>query len=772
MLWWNKHICLLSLITLIPFITFSQSCDLRIEGFVLDEHTNTPISYATIYHKESQSGTTTDSLGSFQLKGICPGKQHLTISHIGCETQEVYFTLQTDTTITILLDHHSHNLQKVPITAQGGYSSTQENQSVDLGSNSQNVNKGLANMLEGISGVNSFKNGSGISKPIVHGLYGNRLIILNNGIAQSGQQWGVDHSPEIDPLVASRITVVKGVGALEYQGNSLGSVVLVEPEHIANEPHLHGKARYFFESNGLGHGLNLDLHQHNSLFAWRLVGTIRKSGDNHTPDYFLRNTGGQEANAALQIEKTWNDKWFSNLYLSSFNAELGILRGSHIGNTTDLESALEQDVPFFTEENFTYDLEAPLQRVNHHLLKTGTEWTIKENQKLEATYALQYNLRKEFDVRRGGRTDKPAMSLEQLSSFVQLRYQNEFGEGWRLKTGIQYNWVDNTNRPETGILPLIPDYVAQEYGTYVLMTKKIKSTQFEFGGRYDFENRNVATISSDLPRRIIRYSNDYHNYSAMAGVSHWLSESWRLSYNIGLSERNPEVNELYSFGLHQSVSGFETGDPNLIKEVSVKNTLSIRGWINEKLILEGFFYHQNIQDYIYLNPQDEVVLTIRGAFPSFQYEQTDARLVGFDLDANYEITEQFGLKARYSFLQGDDLVFDRPLVFMPSNSLFVELNYQIPNWGKFQKVEFEVNNRVVFQQTHLLVSQDFALPPDTYSLLGLSISGERQLKKIRMNQFIRVENALNTTYRNYLNRQRYFADDLGINVVAGINFSF
>ena len=50
------------------------------------------------------------------------------------------------------------------------------------------------------------RNGSGISKPVIHGLFGNRVTILNNGITQSGQQWGNDHAPEIDPFVADHLS--------------------------------------------------------------------------------------------------------------------------------------------------------------------------------------------------------------------------------------------------------------------------------------------------------------------------------------------------------------------------------------------------------------------------------------------------------------------------------------------------------------------------------------------------------------------------------------
>ncbi|MFT6323243.1 MAG: iron complex outermembrane receptor protein [Salibacteraceae bacterium] len=768
----SKCLAFFALILSVPVLASAQNCNFSVTGFVKDVGTGTPILYANIYIKESQLGDVTDSLGAFNISSICAGKYHVTISHVGCESQELYLNIQGDTTLTIILDHNSQLLNEVAIIGQAGKVTTQESQSLNSESIAQNTEKDLASMLENISGVSIIKNGSGISKPVVHGLYGNRLTILNNGIGQSGQQWGVDHSPEIDPLVANRITVIKGVGALEYQGNSLGSVVLVEPEKIDNDPHLHGKGRYFFESNGLGNGLNLELQKHSKFVAWRLVGTLKKSGDNRTSKYFLRNTGNQEANLALQLEKTWSKKWFSDVYISSFNAKYGVLRGSHIGNLTDLEEALERDEPFFTEDNFSYSIDSPSQKVNHHLLKFHTRYSINEKQRVDITYAGQYNLRKEFDVRRSGKSDVPAMSLEQYSNFIEGKYQTFLANNWELKTGIQINRVNNTNLPETGILPLIPDYIAYEYGVFGRLSKSFDKTVFELGGRYDFENRNVAAISISVPREIIRYENEYHNLSAMGGVTHELAKGWKVAYNIGYAGRNPEVNELFSNGLHQGVSGIEVGDPNLNKEVAIKNTLSLRAEVGNKFFFDILLYTQNIDNYIFLNPQDEIRLTIRGAFPVFKYEQTDAQISGFDLAATYKITELLNVTGKYSYLYGYERSKNIPLVYMPSNNLYAEFNYQIPKLGKLQKVELQISSRFIFEQKNLLPSQDFVAPPPSYHLLGLKVSAEKQLRKLRLNMFLRAENVLNTTYRDYLNRQRYFADDLGFNLTVGMNISF
>lgn len=767
----NKVKQLFTYLLLLPVCLSAQECDLEITGQIIDKHTGTPISFANIYVEEIKNGGSSDSLGQFKIEKLCSGEKHINISHIGCETNHLFLEISNDTFLQIYLDHNSKLINDITISGTSTKATLQEVESIGSEEITENSDKNLANMLESISGVSTLRTGNSISKPIVQGLYGNRLTILNNGVAQSGQQWGNDHSPEIDPLVANKISVIKGVGALEYQGSSLGSIVLVEPEKIKKDPHIHGKSSYFFESNGLGHGLNLQLESYSKKLAWKINGTLKNKGDLRSAKYYLNNTGNREANIALQLEKSFSEKWKTDLYFSSFNAKIGVLRGAHIGNLTDLENALSRDTPYFTEDKFSYKIEAPFQTVNHHLLKLHSKYLFNNKQWIDFNYAGQVNTRKEFDVRRSGRTDKPALSLRQISNFLELKYNQLFNKGFRFKTGIQFNIIDNTNIPETGILPLIPDYLAYESGAFISLVKNFESIQIEFGFRYDNIFQNVVTISS-ANREIIRYNNLFHNYSSAAGLTYRIFKDIELKYNLGFATRNPGVNELYSNGLHQGVSGIEEGDPELVNENSLKSTLSIDIHIKEKFFVKALGYFQNVWDYIYLNPQDEIRLTIRGAFPVFKYEQTNAQIYGVDFSANYDFHKNLYAEIKYSYIKGRDIGNDLPLIYMPSNNLFAAISYQLAKVGSFKNFEFELNNRYVFKQKNLLEEQDFSPAPKGYNLLGIKTSIEKQLKKSNIKLYLRVDNLLNTEYRDYLNRQRYFADDLGINTIAGINLTF
>ncbi len=755
----------------------SQDCTLSIQGRVLDEASQEPLSYVNVYLQETSQGDATDDEGRFTFDKICPGHYHIIFSHIGCEDYKIHIDLDRDTIIDIDLGHTETSLSTVVIQGQKDNSGSQPMSSVNRMKIEDSNNQNLSGIIQNEVGVHLIKNGSGIAKPVVQGLYGNRLTILNNGIAQSGQQWGNDHSPEIDPFAADKITILKGASAMEYNGGNLGSVILVEPKRISREPHLHGQVNYSFETNGRGNNLNVRLEKYTSKLAWRINGTLRKYGDRSTPNYYLNNTGIEEANLALQLEKSWNEKLFVDFYASTFNSKLGILRGAHVTLPEEIEQAFEREVPFFTEDSFSYGIDAPKQDVAHHMAKLKAKYYQSENSIVELTLAGQINNRKEFDIRRSGRTDIPALSLFQTTINTELSYYKEYENDWMIKVGNQNVFTDNTNK-ETGILPLIPDYLSWESGFFTTVSKSTEKARFKSGIRYDYEYQQALTISNTLPKEIIRFNNNFNNFSGLLAIELDVSDKQSISFNTGVSMRNPEVNELYSNGLHQGVSGIEEGDVSLKSERALKNTLEYKWLPSTSFSFNALTYFQNFKNYIYLNPTDEVRPTIRGSFPVFQYEQADANIYGIDLSTQFTISDALIGQIKYSYLRGDDKDNDRPLVFMSPNSLFTNLVYrknapiELSSKITLDELELELNNSFVFEQTHLLAEQDLVAPPASYNLVGLKLSTNVLTPKYKIRFYVKADNVLNIQYRDYLNRQRYFADDLGRSITLGLNFKF
>ncbi|MBK7633707.1 MAG: hypothetical protein IPJ13_04965 [Saprospiraceae bacterium] len=173
---------------------------------------------------------------------------------------------------------------------------------------------------------------------------------------------------------------------------------------------------------------------------------------------------------------------YRKFYYSFYQNEIGILRGSHIGNLTDLQDAIGRSVPFFTQDSFSYAINAPKQNVRHHLAKYSQKYLISESLILNIDAGFQANLRQEYDVRRGGRSDRPTLDLVLLSQFydVQLTHQGS-NPGVVQSAGIQYKINDNSNQTGTGINPLIPNYLNHYLASYFIYKNKWKSVLWGIG---------------------------------------------------------------------------------------------------------------------------------------------------------------------------------------------------------------------------------------------------------------------------------------------------
>ncbi len=781
-----KFITLLFIV--VPFIGFSQNCTLTLTGHISDVGTGEPIPYANIFVSETKKGTVSDSSGHFKLTNLCTGDYHITLSHIGCESKKVFVKIEEkDIDLDLKLTHSVHDLDNVALSSSSKSKTTQKVEIINERFISDNAGKNLADITSSIVGVSTIKTGNSIGKPIINGLFGNRISILNNGIPQSGQQWGIDHSPEIDPLVANKISVIKGTAGLEYLGAPLGGVILVEPEKIEKEPHLHGKTNYFFESNGLSNGINLQLQQYPSNIGWKANATFRRSGDLSTPDYTLINTGVQEINLALQLEKEFSKKLKTDFYFSTFNTTLAILRASQIGNALNLKEITERGIPFITGSS-SFNIDAPKQKVNHHLAKFHSKYSIDFSQWVTIDFAGQLNQRKEFDRRRGGRSNRPALSLDQYTIYIGGKYFKRFSSGFNLKSGIQYNFIDNENQAGTGVLPLIPDYTSHQIGLFTTLTKSHKKSVFEFGARYDNINQHVATITRDLPIRVERFDNSFHNISTSVGWNFAINPHLSISYNLGYATRNPAINELYSSGLHQGVAALEFGDPNLKNEKAIKTTLGITGDIKEKFSFEAHGYFQKFDDYIFLNPRGQIQRIARGAFLVFNYEQTNAQIAGLDLSAAYQFTASLQIKATASLIDAKNITDNNTLIYTPTNTFTGSVTYEYPKAipfigsKKLENLKLTVKNEYVSESTtedeeYIYFENNeqqsfFIAPPKAYNFLSLQSSTDIQLNKTRLRITGNITNILNTTYTNYLDRQRYFVVAQGINATLGMSLKF
>ena len=753
-------------------------CDYNIKGKVSDEHDNSALDYSTIFIVELEKGVVADSAGYFEIKGICPGQYTFRISHLGCDNKDTVITVRYPMAfLEFKLEHHAEELAAVQITAQriSPVNATDISQSVQQ-SDLRNPSLELGQLLKNITGVQNLQTGPTLFKPIIHGLHSDRVLIVNNGMRLEGQSWGSEHAPEMDASAARELQVIKGAGSVQFGTDAIGGVVLMEYDKPEFNKVWKAQVNTSYQSNNRGGALHARLGngytlKNNHQLGFQIGGSAKRFGDARAPDYVLSNTGAKEFNgyAGLFYQKRTDDKiWQWQSLYSIYNRETGILAASHVGNLTDLQTAISTGEPQIVRE-WTYEIGLPKQSVLHHSLKNKLEYQFGKNQ-FRLQYDVQIDHRKEFDNRRGNRSDIPALDMDLLVHHVGAVYKRSFLRH-QFNAGADYYYKYNRNVPGTGFRVIVPDYVSQIAAIWMFDQWKInQKLTLEGGGRYEYQYFSVFRFNEQ--KELIKPTFKYNNLALLGGISWDISEKLQWKSTLGIASRSPNANELFSQGVHQSAAAIEYGDTSLLPEKSFKwiHQLSFNWNFDTRLVFSP--YANYVNNFIYLEPQQEFELTVRGPFPVFRYRQTDVIISGLDVDFSFKPgVEWLKLGTQYSYIRMIKLDESRDeLVNTPPNRITLSAGLHKLSWKSFQNLHAGFEWTYVAQQQRVDPRSDFASPPDAYNLLSMEIQGETIIGTHRLGAGVTIDNMLNTRYRDYLDRFRYFADAQGINVHAKIYF--
>ncbi|WP_233553714.1 TonB-dependent receptor [Algoriphagus lacus] len=751
-------------------MSFGQKCDLILRGKILHQENDDPIEAAYVWILETRTGAVSDQNGNFVIRGLCPGTYTITVQFLGHKEirQSVNLT-GSSTAQTFRMEEESLDLTGVEVHGhREAVQTTTAVTSLYGEAMLQARGESLGESLKRVAGVTTFSTGNTISKPVIHGLHSNRIMILNNGIRLEGQQWGAEHAPEIDPFLADEITVIKGAETVRFGPEAMGGVILVNPpalptskKHLT-EIHLLGASNGYMGNLSASHLGGSDKIKG---LGYRVQGSVKRAGNVKSPNYYQANTGMSEYNFSSSLGYS-SDRLGAEAYYSFFNTELGILRDSHTGNLSDLINIIENGEPF-TKADFTYEINNPKQVVSHHLAKIKSHYHLNPEWKLNLQYGFQLNNRQEFDRRRGELNSRPSLDLELITNTLDLFVDHTIKTNWSGSIGLNVIQQANSNIPGTGVTPLIPNYEMFNGGIFA-MEKYLKGPlELEGGVRYDYRQVSAARyVGNELQTADL----DYQNFSAFVGGLYQLSPYFAFTSNLGTAWRPPNVNELFSQGLHHGAAAVEIGDPDLVSENSLK-------WVNgleyesEKALVEFTVYANQIKNYIYLNPTGETFVSLRGTFNVYEYLQADAFFYGFDLSGSYTFSDRLNGYLKGSIIRAKNTEADNYFPFIPSDRMDWGVSYA---FGKSSNPE---SDRITF--SNVLVAQqkrepdfDLAPAPPAYALFNIGYQKKFQLAKNQFNVGFQINNIFNTEYREYMNRFRYFTADMGRNILLKLNYQF
>ncbi len=715
----------------IGFQLFSQN----FKGKIINQTSQAAIPFATIYLVELQTSTTADSLGNFVFSTSIDGTVHFQISMLGFQTTVFSANLSREKERTFFMEESHLELREVVIST-ASTKLQQDNIVAVIQKNIAEISqKGSTNLTESISnipGVDNFSTGSGIGKPVIRGLSGNRIVTYAQNIRVENQQWGDEHGLGIGEVGIENVEVIKGAASLLYGADAIGGVLFFTEERYAALNTTEGFVSSKLLSNTLGIANQVGFKSNKNNIRWNVFGAYSSNADYQLPNTKrVLNTRFDEANFKTSLG--FNHKnWIGNLRYSFLSNNFGITES----NEPSISTKRKPELPF--------------QNLKNHLLTFENTYFIGKT-KLNATIGYGQNNRKEFE-------DTLAFpNLNLLLKTLNYNFKSStslLNDRANLMTGVQGMFQKNTNKAEE---ILIPDASIFDVGAYsVLHFSATKNWKIEGGLRFD--HRTISTVAMQSDEIIYpALKRDFNNFNFSLGSSFAL-KSMNFKANLATGFRAPNSAELLSNGVHEGVLRYEIGN-NALK--SEKATQFDFNWSFEKehfsFYVNPFFNH--IKDYIFIAPTDSVIEET----PVFEYRQSTANLLG--AEAGFHLhphpIDWLHIDCNYSSVFAKDEA-GNPLPLIPANKVQTMLKGEFKMKGKLKLNNVFVEHIYRFEQNKI-ASYETQTPH--YQLFNTGFNFEYQAKKSKIEFTAGIKNIFNTAYIDHLSR---FKNDNILNV--GRNF--
>ena len=327
---------------------YAQDCNYSFFGEVIDLHLNEGLSGAKVTI-DNNSFVVSNQKGEFSIEGICKGEHELTISHPNCKVITAKIDIPHTGVKKIYLEHHITELEEIIVSTNSNKkeSLTSIEDVIDREKILDFKSKNFGDVLEQLSGVSSFKLGNNIVKPVLHGLTGSRVGIINNGIRLQDNEWGADHAPSIDLSNIDAIQLIKGVGTLRYAGDAVAGLIKTKSSRSLVIDSLYGYGSIGYTNNGKANYLISKIKKSSSNGNnLETTVSLKSNGDYESPNYFLSNTSAKNIATSVSFSKNKITKEWGARY-TFFRNDIGILKSAHVGTLGDLARAINSHLRFF-----------------------------------------------------------------------------------------------------------------------------------------------------------------------------------------------------------------------------------------------------------------------------------------------------------------------------------------------------------------------------------------------------------------------------------------
>ena len=766
---------------------FTKNLKGSFSGKITDVNTHAALQGVTVYFIDIKVGGSTNANGEFSLPNIPEGKHLVEISHIGYTTTAEQVDVSGDTKRDYLLSQSVVENNAVIITGVGVATQLKKSpyqvallrRDDLLQSTSTNIIEALAK----IPGVSSVSTGPAISKPVIRGLGYNRVLTINDGVRQEGQQWGDEHGIEIDESSVNKVEVLKGPASLIYGSDAIAGVINIITNVPVENNTIKANILSSYQTNNNARLLNANIAGNVNGFNWNLYSSSTAAADYRNKydgrvfnsKYSQNNVGGYAG---------YNGNWgYSHLLFSNFDLKAGLVEGERDDNGYFVKPVTGGAVVKATEQDFKSTVpQVPFQHIRHFKIATDNSFRFGKS-RLTLNVGYQQNQREEFGNPENLKEQALFFDLKTITYTAQWHLPES--NGFKTAIGVNGMKQNNTNR---GIEQLIPDYNLFDIGGFVYTQKVINKVTLSGGARYDTRNLDVENLMEGADVKGAAFKKSFANFSGSAGMAAQLSQQLNFKLNLARGFRAPSIPELASNGAHEGTIRYEYGDADLKSETSTQvdgglefNTthlsVNLSAFYNT---FNNFIFYKKLQA---AGGNDSTINLDGGDLTAFKFDQRNATLSGIEasIDIHPHPLDWLHIENTFSVTTGkfkEAIESSNYLPFIPAPRLINEVrcNFNLLTKGIanfYAKIELDNT----FKQNKIFTAYNTETATTGYSLLNAGIGADvvaSNGKTLFSVHFAGI-NLGDVAYQNHLSRLKYAAENLSTGRMGvfnmGRNFS-
>ena len=708
-----------------------------LQGRVTDAIDGQPVVGASIYFPLLKQGTVTNGEGLYEIKDLPAVKTTIQVTYVGHLTIIESIDLHITTERNFVMQENNATLKEVVVTGLTG-STRADHSPAPISVVAPRVLQATpsSNLIDAIAhqpGVSQITTGGGISKPVIRGLGYNRIVTVNDGIRQEGQQWGDEHGIEIDAQSVHSVEILKGPATLMYGSDAMAGVLVLHETPVMPQGQMALNVGTEYQTNNHLWDYTVDFagNQKGLVWNWRWsekdAGEYKNKVDGRVP-------GSQFHERALTGMLGINRGWgYSHLKLSYYHLKPGLIVGERNEDTGLLEPS----------EAF--------QKIGHYKAVLDNSFLIG-NGSLKAVVGYQQNRRREFE-----NADELGLDFRLHTVNYDVHYLQATDTDWQYAAGISGMWQYSENLGEEY---LIPSYRLFDAGLFASVTRHINNLTLSGGLRYDIRRLHSYEQEDEGEMRFTDFIRNFQGLTGSVGAIYNVTSKLNMRLNLSKGFRAPNLSELGSNGEHEGTFRYEIGNQQLSPEHSWQLDFGI-DYSSEIISTQLSLFANHIENYIFLEK-----LTSDDTDNRFQYRQGTARLLGFEAVVDIHPIEPLHFENSFSYVNARQLnqpEESRWLPFTPAPRWNSNLRYDIIRDGRTLTNTFvSLGLECYLRQANAHTAYATETPTPSYTLLNLTAGTDlRWHRRTVASIYLSATNLTDRAYQSHLSRLKY-ADGPGI----------